>query len=77
MNNSDKLKELFDRISLDWESYQQLDARRKPMRKIQILGWITRAKELMKTMAKNGETIPSDIEQGLTTIENGLNNERR
>ena len=77
MNNSDKLKELFDRISLDWDSYQQLDARRKPMRKIQILGWITRAKELMKTMAKNGETIPSDIEQGLTTIENRLNNELR
>jgi len=77
MNNSDKLKELFDRISLDWDSYQQLDARRKPMRKIQILGWITRAKELMKTMAKNGETIPSDIEQGLTTIENRFNNELR
>jgi len=77
MNNFNKLEELFDKISLDWESYQKLDVRRKPMSKIQILGWITRAKELMKTMEKNSETVPSDIEQGLTTIENNLNRELR
>jgi|TARA_Y100000310_G_C20535538_1_gene740678 hypothetical protein len=77
MSNSDELKKLFDRISLDWASYQQLDSRRKPMRKIQIMGWITRANELMKTMEKNSETVPSDIKQGLTTIENRLNSERK
>ena len=77
MNKFNELEKLFDKISLDWESYQKLDARRKPMSKIQILGWITRAKELMKTMEKNSETVPSDIEQGLTTIENRLNRELR
>ena len=77
MNNFNELEKLFYRISLDWESYQQLDARRKPMRKIQIMGWIKRAKDLMKTMKKNSEAVPSDIEQGVTTIENRLNSELR
>jgi len=58
---------IFNKIEIDYEAYLLLPKDRKLMRKAQILGWITRAKELMT------DNVSEDDKTKLNLIENNLN----